>query len=221
MDKSMNGDLSDPDNLDKIAQKLKDARFKPNLYTSDIGFDFSDDFNNEERQHRLANIAQVLCGLMVLQPGGVMITKQILCHEASSQFLISQCLGAVFEHVLFLKPETSRSFNSEFYVCAMNYKPNTTVITTVQQLWVNLRSSEELPKVARPTLEHCKEVNRPRLPLIPKVSLQEAVKLLTLEQCDQIHTVVFNHRHRRKPSTAAAVDDKARKWIEWYRRYLF
>jgi 23S rRNA U2552 (ribose-2'-O)-methylase RlmE/FtsJ len=122
MDKTMNGDISKLHNIIKIAYRVK-SKFLDgvDLYTSDIGVDVSNGYNDQEEKMLLLNYMQILCGILCLARGGNMVTKQFTFFTPFSRSLI-QLLTVLFEEVHITKPETSRPINSEIYIVCLRYK---------------------------------------------------------------------------------------------------
>lgn len=118
-----NGDVTIYENQKKFYNRLGGT---VNLYTSDLGFDVSSDYNKEEEIHSHANLGQIITGLMVLKgksanySGGAMITKQ---YTFMTPFLVSimGALTRVFDRVDICKPMFSRSGNSESYLVCIGY----------------------------------------------------------------------------------------------------
>lgn len=94
---------------------------KVDLYTSDLGFDFSLDYNNQEITHAYANIGQILSGLVTLKPGGCFITKQYSYFEPITISVI-YAASTFFEKFYICKPYTSREANSEIYLVGVGFK---------------------------------------------------------------------------------------------------
>ena len=92
------------------------------LYTSDLGFDVSDDYNTQEAQHYRANVGQILSGLLTLKPGGAMIVKQYTTLEAPGIALLFM-LSQFFEEFHVCKPRTSRAYNGETYLVGKGFAP--------------------------------------------------------------------------------------------------
>jgi 23S rRNA U2552 (ribose-2'-O)-methylase RlmE/FtsJ len=91
------------------------------LYTSDLGFDVSSDYNNQELMQAPANIGQIISGIITLKKGGCFITKQYMVFEmitVSVMFALSQ----MFEEFYLCKPITSREANSETYLVGKGFK---------------------------------------------------------------------------------------------------
>lgn len=92
-----------------------------NLYTSDLGFDVSSDFNNQESLQLPANIGQIVSGLLTLSKGGSFITKQYTTFEPST-IAVMYAVAHFFEEFYICKPVTSRMANSETYLVGKNFK---------------------------------------------------------------------------------------------------
>lgn len=123
MTNTNNGDVTIYENQRDFFNKLGG---KIDLYTSDLGFSASEDYNKEEELHSRANLGQIITGLMVLKgknsngKGGIMITKQ---YTFFTSFLISLMgmLTHIFDRVDICKPMFSRSGNSETYLVCIGY----------------------------------------------------------------------------------------------------
>ena len=91
------------------------------LYTSDLGFDVSSDFNNQELIQCPANIGQIISGLLTLREGGNFITKQYSIFEPIT-ISIMYAAAHFFEKFYLCKPATSRAANSETYLVGIGFK---------------------------------------------------------------------------------------------------
>jgi hypothetical protein len=87
---------------------------KAHLYTADGGFDFSADFNAQENTVQRLLVAEALCGLKSLRPGGTMILK-LFDTKNQGTIDILWTLSTCFERTGLVKPHTSRPANSERY----------------------------------------------------------------------------------------------------------
>jgi hypothetical protein len=120
MDSKNNGDVTSLDNINYIAQKLDN---KTNFYTSDIGFDVSSDYNNQEVLHFDVNTGQILLCLKVLQENGCCIIKHFTYFEDYTLQYLDQ-FSKLFEKFYFHKPLTSKALNSEIYLIGVNFLKN-------------------------------------------------------------------------------------------------
>jgi hypothetical protein len=118
MDKNNNGDVLLEENQ-KIFHSILGG--KVDLYTSDLGFDVSSDYNNQEIIQAPANIGQIISGLITLRKGGNFITKQYMTFEMIT-ISIMFAVSSFFDEFYLCKPETSREANSETYLVGKGFK---------------------------------------------------------------------------------------------------
>ncbi len=91
------------------------------LYTSDLGFDVSSDYNNQESLQLPANVGQILIGLLTLKKGGSFITKQYTTFEPAT-VSVMYAVSYFFDEFYLCKPYTSRMANSETYLVGKGFK---------------------------------------------------------------------------------------------------
>lgn len=115
---TMNGDVLSEKNQLFFKEKLGG---RVDLYTSDLGFDVSEDYNRQEIFHARANAGQILSGLLTLRAGGTMITKQYMFFCGISISMI-YALSHLFEELYIAKPATSRAANSEVYLVGKGFR---------------------------------------------------------------------------------------------------
>jgi hypothetical protein len=125
MNSDNNGDVLIKSNILDWRNRTKHA---VTLYTSDLGFDVSNDFNNQELLQCNANIGQILSGLLTLDAGGNMITKQYTFFEPVTIGLMHM-LSGLFDEFYVCKPITSRQANSETYLVGKNFLGSNTKIS--------------------------------------------------------------------------------------------
>jgi 23S rRNA U2552 (ribose-2'-O)-methylase RlmE/FtsJ len=128
MDGSNNGDVLNPANQQDFCNKIGPCGKTDgvDLYTSDLGFDTSSDYNNQELIHAQANIGQILSGIMTLRKGGSFVTKQYTTFEmitVSAMYALSQ----LFDEFYICKPVTSREANSETYLVGKGFRGDVTM----------------------------------------------------------------------------------------------
>jgi hypothetical protein len=112
-----NGDVLNEDNQLDFHKVLGG---KVDLYTSDLGFDVSSDYNQQELLHCSANIGQILTGLLTLKKGGAFITKQYTYFE-SITISVMYIAASFFEEFYICKPYSSRKANSETYLVGKGF----------------------------------------------------------------------------------------------------
>ncbi len=118
MHENNNGDVLLESNQTDFCRQLGG---KVDLYTSDLGFDVSSDYNNQELIQLPANIGQILTGLLTLKKGGSFITKQYTTFEPAT-VSVMYATSKFFEEFYLCKPYTSRMANSETYLVGKGFK---------------------------------------------------------------------------------------------------
>jgi 23S rRNA U2552 (ribose-2'-O)-methylase RlmE/FtsJ len=108
-----------------------------NLYTSDVGMDIDEDWNNQEAIHAPAHAGQTLLGLIVLEKGGVFIVKQYSMFEAFTQSVVS-ALAGLFDEFYVCKPLTSKQSNLETYLVGVGYAGREAAVRLIAELQLRL-----------------------------------------------------------------------------------
>lgn len=109
------GNLYNLDNQLAFASAARLYLTQPaDLYTADGGFDFSNDYNNQENTVQRLLAAEALAGLYTLRAGGTMIIK-IFDTKNRATLELLWMLSVCFNQTGFIKPHTSRPANSERY----------------------------------------------------------------------------------------------------------
>lgn len=117
MSDTNNGDITSTANIMDVKSRLK---IPVNLYTSDIGFDVSEDYNNQEIAHFAVNAGQILLCIEILQSGGNCIIKHFTCFEGFTLEYLS-IFFKLFESMVFHKPTSSKPLNSEVYLVGRGF----------------------------------------------------------------------------------------------------
>lgn len=118
--KDGSGDIYNMENVRGFAERCSGY----DLITADGGFDFSGDFNSQERNVLRMLISEVLCALMSLRDGGTFIFKTFDILSRATACVI-QVLVDCFSEVVCVKPLSSRPANSEKYFVCRGYKRET------------------------------------------------------------------------------------------------
>ncbi len=114
-----NGDTTNVEYIRYVGQNYG-GRY--NLYTSDLGMRIPDGkYNCQESVNARGNLGQIAMGLVVLEHGGTMITKQFTHMSAFTQSIMA-ILTSCFKRVFLCKPRTSKSDNSEEYLVCFDYR---------------------------------------------------------------------------------------------------
>jgi len=111
------GDLYNTDNIIKYLNKFEK---KATLVTSDGGFDFSKNFNNQELDSHHIIFNEVMIATLILEKGGNFICKIFDIFNIFTVQII-YILNNLFEKIYLYKPNTSRTANSEKYIICKNF----------------------------------------------------------------------------------------------------
>ena len=112
------GNLMNPGNLLYCYKKYKGQM---DLITADGGFDFSVDFNNQEKSSLKLILCQIAFAIAMQKVNGTFIIKFFDTFTKMSLDMIF-LLSNLYEEVFFVKPNTSRSANSEKYIVCKKFK---------------------------------------------------------------------------------------------------
>ena len=113
------GNLYKTDNIKYFSNLFKGN--KAELVTADGGFDFSDDYSNQELSAFRLILAEVVTGLNILANNGSMVIKIFDIYHPATIDLIYM-LAFYFKNVFIVKPYTSRAANSEKYLVCKGFK---------------------------------------------------------------------------------------------------
>ena len=94
---------------------------KVHLFTADGGFDFSTDYQHQEKSVYHLLICSALIGLRCLHLEGSFILKLFDIYSEHTQILLS-LIGRCFKEWMLYKPSTSRPCNSERYLLCRGYR---------------------------------------------------------------------------------------------------
>ena len=123
---SKTGDLFLKENLIYCYKKYYNCM---DYITGDGGFDFSNDFNNQEDISFKLILSQIFFALIMQKTGGNFILKVFDIFKYKTLEII-YLLCNLYENVYIFKPNTSRVANSEKYIICINYKNNNKKIIT-------------------------------------------------------------------------------------------
>lgn len=112
------GDLYNKWNLEYIKNNFEN---KADFVTADGGFDYSDDFNNQEVNSINLIFSEVIYAIIIQKERGSFILKVFdIFHKNTIEILYLLCY--FYENVSIYKPNTSREANSEKYIICINFK---------------------------------------------------------------------------------------------------
>jgi hypothetical protein len=134
------GDILVPENQAAFLQK---AGGKCAIFTADGGFDFSDNYANQEEDVYPLLVSSALIGLQTLVVGGDFILKIFDTElECTRHFLIA--LASCFESWTLYKPALSRPCNAEKYFLGKGFRTAPKeVLSCLRQLRDGLREKSE------------------------------------------------------------------------------
>jgi 23S rRNA U2552 (ribose-2'-O)-methylase RlmE/FtsJ len=139
------GDIYVPENQTSFVQ-LHELT-KSYLFTGDGGFDFSTDYENQEKSVYPLLVSSALIGIQVLAPEGTLILKLFDTYTSVTQFFI-RCVSLCFKEWHLYKPVTSRPCNSERYLICRGFRKAypyvVNLLMTLQSRW---RQFQTVPQV--------------------------------------------------------------------------
>lgn len=113
-----NGDIC---NIKNVLSIIKNKRDYYDIITADGGFDYSVDYNNQEKDSLKLIQSEIFVALNTQKVGGSFICKIFDIFLKETIYLI-YILSLSYEEILFYKPSVSRMSNSEKYIICKKYK---------------------------------------------------------------------------------------------------
>lgn len=121
MDLDNNGDITNMSVINDILVKFNNpSSEKVDLYTSDLGFGISEDYNKQEIKHIRANTAQIFISLNIMKCGANCIIKHYTYFESYTQSYLF-VFSKLFKHCYIYKPVSSKKLNSEVYIIGIGF----------------------------------------------------------------------------------------------------
>lgn len=116
------GNLYNIENIDALVDSAGAGAC--HLVTADGGFDFSNDFNNQEELSQRLIAAEILAALRLQSPGGCFVLKVYdVMNEVT--LVLLRVLRRCYDRLYVVKPLTSRPANSEKYVVCAGFRNST------------------------------------------------------------------------------------------------
>ena len=125
------GDLLVPANQDDF---INSCTSKVHFFTADGGFDFSTDYDSQEKTIFPLLVASVRTGFEVLAPGGLFVIKFFDLYYDGTRDLIC-FLAKHFRRWTLYKPATSRPCNPELYFLGDRFIPPTVAALAMLRTW--------------------------------------------------------------------------------------
>ena len=195
-----NGDITDTNNL---LSMVKDKKNCYDIITADGGFDYSTNYNNQERDSLKLIRSEIFLAVNTQKIGGCFICKLFDIFLKETIHLI-YILSLLYENIYFHKPSVSRLSNSEKYIICIGYKGyNTELINILFRGFfseIDYKCSKDflnkiriyneyyLEKQINKIDEGIKLFNRPLKVYPTKEQIQK-----TLEWCDK-NEIEINHK---------------------------
>mgnify|MGYP006159385887 CR=1 FL=1 len=140
------GDLYNFENIRRFMDTVKNNDDNYNccdFITSDGGFDFSDNYNEQENDFIIFLICEIYLILNLLKENGNSIIKMYDIYSKNS-IKILYILSLFFEELLIIKPLSSRPANSEKYLLCNKFKFDIVLIKKYNELFKNIILSKNL-----------------------------------------------------------------------------
>lgn len=109
---------------------------KAHLFTGDGGFDFSTDYENQEKSVYPLLVASAIIGIQVLAQDGLLVLKLFDVYSNVTQYFL-RCITLSFREWCLYKPATSRPCNSERYLICRGFRK---IFPPVLQLLLKLQT---------------------------------------------------------------------------------
>ena len=140
MGKNDRGDLYDVENFTECVKKHKNSC---DIMTGDGGFDFSLNFEDQEKVAVKLLLVQSLYAIMMQKKGGSFIIKFFDMFTYVSMELL-YLLKSFYKTVIVTKPKTSRYANSERYIVCRDFMMNSTLIfeEVFKKMIENIKNSD-------------------------------------------------------------------------------
>ena len=201
------GDLLQIANLDHCYKKYASSM---HIITGDGGFDFSLDFNSQEKNVTKLLFAQALYAIIMQRKSGSFILKIFDSFIHSTIDLIT-ILSSFYEKVYITKPQTSRYANSEKYLVCKGFH-----FTRIHHIYPHLR------KVFGKVLS-CRSISRfLNIPttLIMETKMEEYNAIFGQQQIESIHYTLSLLEHKNKTEKVEnLIKTHIQKCIQWCSRY--
>lgn len=203
------GNLISLDNFLYCAEKYKNNM---DIVTADGGFDFSVDFNRQERMATQLILCEVFYALAMQKHGGSFILKIFdVFHKTTVDILY--ILSYYYNNVSIMKPYTSRVANSEKYVICQGFKitDSREIIKQFESIFPSLIQGSEYDISSFLPFEHdLYFLNR----------IEEMNAMVSFQQIENITStlsIITNHRNAEKLEQYKRAN--VMKCIAWCEKY--
>ena len=181
------------------------------IITADGGFDFSNDYNNQEKAAFRLIFTQVAYAITMQKHNGHFILKIFDMFEKSTTELI-YLLSCMYENIYISKPHTSRYANSEKYVICKNFKFSIT--DEISNKFINTLKIFESVDFNRYNITSI--INIP-IHSYYKNNIKEINAILAHQQIDNILMTIkiITHKDRKNDRIYSLKNNNIQKCINW------
>lgn len=207
-DNNYNYDMTDNKTFNYLKNKYN-TYF--DIITSDGGFDFSSDFNNQEILSQPLILAEILYAIAFQEIGGMFVLKMFDCFTLLTvQYLY--LLTSVYEKVYVYKPNTSRMANSEKYIVCINY------INTAENRNAFIQA---IPNILSDSY-NIKSIIKFDIPLYFYQRIEEINAILGQQQLEAISSTISLITHKtQKEKLINLKETNVQKCISWCNKHNF
>jgi len=202
------GNLYNPDNFNHCFINYKNSM---DFITADGGFDFSVDFNKQEAMALRLIFTEVLYAIIMQKYNGSFVLKMFDTFLKSSVDIIF-LLSSLYTNVSIVKPDTSRTANSERYIVCQGFKlhDSTYLFEKLHHTLIMLNNS----LIDDMTIESVINIE---LPYKFKLSIAEINSIIGNQQIDNILTTLrfIENKERKGEKINTIRSTNIQKCITW------
>jgi 23S rRNA U2552 (ribose-2'-O)-methylase RlmE/FtsJ len=203
--KDNTGDLYNLDNIKYL--KYVVGGDGSSFITADGGFDFSTDFNNQEKMSYRIIYCEIVSALYIQKIGGNFVCKIFDIHNLFTVKLL-WLLSMYYETVIICKPFTSRPANSEKYIICKNFQgiPSEMInkLFYFVERWETKQNKLDFLNVPKSFLDTIYNYN----------------EVITVQQRENIKkTLDIIKNHENIEVTTSIIENQKIKAIEWCKKY--
>jgi 23S rRNA U2552 (ribose-2'-O)-methylase RlmE/FtsJ len=202
------GDLYNHKNLVYCKQNYKNSM---HIITGDGGFDFSQDYNNQEKSAFRLILTQVAYAITMQKHNGHFILKIFDMFEKPTREIIF-FLSCLYEKVVISKPYTSRYANSEKYLICKSFKYNNT--DELSNKFINILKCFESFDFEKYNISSILNIN---IHAYFMNHIKETNAILAHQQIDNILTTIkiITHKDRKTEKIQLLKSQNIQKCIQW------
>lgn len=198
-------------NIENLKYCYKKYGSTMNFITGDGGFDFTMNFNEQEKNMVSLLFAQMCYALLLQKYGGTFILKIFDCFTIGTIDII-YILSAFYENVYIIKPQTSRYANSERYIVCKGFLFYSTyffldnIINTFQKMLDNIDKKKRFINI--------------NIPVFFIKKIEECNAFFGQQQLENIHTTINLIDNKNKNDKIENLKKiNIQKCIQWCIKY--